>query len=79
MKTQAMQMNKGIVVLLINKIYESALPISIRTGKTVCIDQSIAGFENKQYLQDVTFYYEEKDEEIFNTVLNQAVCQYSQS
>ena len=74
-----MQMNRGIVVLLINKIYDESLPIELTAGKTICVDHSIAGFENKQFLQDITVQYAETDEKIFNDVLNQAVIQYSQS
>ena len=78
METQDMQINKGIVVLLINKIYDEDLPIGLRAGETTCEDHSIAGFENKQYIQDVTFFYEEKDEEIFNETLNQVINQFTQ-
>lgn len=74
-----MQMDRGLVVLLINRIYDESLPIELTAGKTTCIDQSIAGFENKQYVQDVTVSFEEADEPIFNKVLNQVALQFTQN
>lgn len=73
-----MEMNTGIVHLLINKIYEENLPIGCLLGKKHCIDQSIAGFENKQYMQEVTLYYDDESVDVANELINQCVCEYSQ-
>ena len=79
MKTQSMQMNKGLVAILIRKIYEESLPIEITIGKTVCVDQSIAGFDNKQYIQDVILNYKEENEKVYRDALNDSIVQFSKS
>ena len=79
MKTQKIQMNKGIAVLLINRVNDEDLPFDVVLGKTTCLDQSVAGFDNKQYVQDVTISYEEENDEMFNELLNQLIIEFSVS